>query len=314
MMMNRFAPPVWVGVLLLSMGLAPAQPGRSPADVGRRQIDPAVVREFAGTKAVTRPCRDAIMKFPQATQIKEVLASGGRAVKAGEVMVRGDDTEDQALLLLQKMRAESDLPVQRAQKAMELAQAEHENLKKVRGGGGSSEFEFERARLQAETARIDWETAKINQEQERLQVDRLKARVDRLRLIAPFDGVIDVVAVDVGHSVSESETVLRIVDVDPLYIDVPAPMEDASTLQLRERDKAWVLVDVAGNPRLLEGKVIEVAPTSDAASRTRRVRVELANPEGAARLVAGEPAWVRFAQPPEDLARRLGPTIASDRP
>lgn len=299
----RRALSVALACAVLSAGSALAQP--SDGGPGRRVIDPAVLREFSRTKAVTRPSKDALMKFPQPTQIKEVLAHGGQAVKAGDLLVRGDDAEDAAVLELQKMRAASDLLVQKAQKAMELAEIEYENLKKVSVGGGSSDFEVQRARLQAESSRIDFETAKINQEQEKLQVVRLQARLERLRLTAPFDGVVDTVAGDLGHSVSESEPVVRVVNVDPLWLDVPAPMEDPVTLELKPGDKSWVLIDVAGNPRLLTGSVLEVAPTADAASRTRRVRIQVPNPEGPSRLVAGEAAWVRFVEPKAELAQRL---------
>lgn len=291
-----------VCTMLAMIGAAPAQQGPGV----RRQIDASLVREFAGTKGLSRPSQDALMRFPQPTQIKEVRVRGGQQVRKGDLLVRGDDAEDDALLRLQQMRADSDLPVRRAEKARDLATAEYENLKKVRSGGGSSDFEVERARLQHEVSIIDWETAKLTQEQERLQVQRLAARLERLRLAAPFDGWVDQVAADIGHSVSESEPVVRIVDVDPLFVDVPAPMEDPSTLSLRPGDRAWVLVDVSGEGRLLLGDVVEVAPTSDPASRTRRVRIEVPNPDGPLRVVAGEPAWVRFTEPAGPVLKRLG--------
>jgi multidrug efflux pump subunit AcrA (membrane-fusion protein) len=66
-----------------------------------------------------------------------------------------------------------------------------------------------------------------------------------------------------------------------------------------------VLFDMAGLPIVREGKVIEAAPTADAASRTRRVRVEVANPKGPERLLAGEPSYVRFTAPSEEFGRML---------
>jgi multidrug efflux pump subunit AcrA (membrane-fusion protein) len=94
---------------------------------------------------------------------------------------------------------------------------------------------------------------------------------------------------------------VRVVDVDPLWVDVPVPTADRATWELSVGAKAWALASVAGVPRIVEGKVIEVAPTADPASRTRRIRVEVPNPPSTSvavpRLLAGEALWVRFTQP-----------------
>jgi hypothetical protein len=76
--------------------------------------------------------------------------------------------------------------------------------------------------------------------------------------------------------------------------------------------RAWVLVETGGGLRLMEGVVREVAPAADPASRTRLVRVELANPVGAGggavagRLISGEACYVRFTPPPESVVQRMG--------
>lgn len=261
------------------------------------KVDDALVAKFAGHKSVTRPSQDAVMGFAAATVVKEILRHGGQAVKKGDLIVRGDDAEEAALYRLQEERIAQPYAVERAKAAADLAKVEYERLRDVEAKGGSGKQEVERARLNAEVARIDHLTAVSNQTQEVIQLDRIRARVDRFHLKAPFDGVIDVVNVDVGQSASERDAAVRVVSVDPLWMDVPAPMTDPATHALSTGDPAWVLCDVAGEARLLTGKVIEVAPTADPASRTRRVRVEMQNPAGPARLIAGEPVWVRFTQP-----------------
>ncbi len=248
------------------------------------------------------------MGFAAATVVKEVLRHGGQDVKKGDLIVRGDDAEEAALYRLQEERIAQPYAVERAKAAADLAKVEYERLRDIQAKGASGTQEVERARLNAEVARIDHLTAVSNQTQEVIQLDRIRARVDRFHLTAPFDGVIDVVNVDVGQSVSERDSAVRVVSVDPLWMDVPTPMTDPVTHSLRSGDPAWVLCDVAGDARLLTGKVIEVAPTADPASRTRRVRVEMANAAGPNRLIAGEPVWVRFTQPEGFTLRPSGPS------
>ena len=266
-----------------------------------RRLDEKIIAAFAGNRCVTRPAQDAVMGFSLPTQITEMLAKGGQKVTAGQMLLRGDDREESATVRLQKMQAETDLPVQRAKAAADLAELEYQRLKDIKDRGGSGQQEVERARLTFETSRIDWELAKIRQAQEVLTVERMESRLDRLRLKAPFNGIVDAILVDVGQAVSENEKVLRVVDISKIEMDVGSPTEDPRTWKLAVGDKAWVLLDVAGSPRLSEGRVDEVAPTADLGSRSRRIRVVIDNPEGPAQLIAGEPAWVRFSEPTKEV-------------
>ncbi len=95
---------------------------------------------------------------------------------------------------------------------------------------------------------------------------------------------------------------LRIVATDPLWIDVPTPTGQTLTLGLKPGDKAWVLLDLPGQPKVWVGKVIEVGAAADPASNTRRVRVELANPND---WPSGMTAWVRFTAPQGEWSTRV---------
>jgi len=291
---------------MIMLGLTPAAPGQTSADAAAagqpastiKTLDYAVIRAFGGTKAVTRPSRDSVMGFQLPTQVAQTLVKGGQAVKAGEPLVLGDTSEDEALVELQRLRAESDVPVLEARKAMELAQFEYEAYRKVRAEGGGNQKEVDRARLTAERAELQYQNALVQQRQEVVGIKAREARLNKLTLRAPFDGVVDVVLVELGQNVSETDKVLRVVNVDLLWIDVPAPMADPRTLTLKNGDPAWVLLDIAGTPREMQAAVIEVSPAADPASRTRRIRVEIKNPEGEGRLIPGDPAWVKFSNGP----------------
>ena len=307
--MNRIFVQLAVNAALMGLAtLAMAQEGGgAPAtkDAATIAADAGVLRDFGGYRAFTRPSRDATMGFSQPTQVQEILVKGGQSVKAGDLLIRGDDREDQALLKLQKMRAETDLPIKGAKAAMDLADVEYKRLQEASAKGGASPQELDRARLTLERATVEYQQAILNQRQEVVQIERLDARIVHLRLQAPFDGQIDNIQVDAGQSVSENDKVIRLVNVDLLWIDVPASMLEAATQTVKDGDKAWVLVEAGGKFRMIEGKVIEVSPVADFSSRTRRVRVEVANPAGAQRLVAGDPAWVRFTVPGEGVLKKV---------
>ena len=271
-----------------------AVPG-APKELGK--LTSELQARFGGTRAVTRPSQDAFMGFSAPTRVTEVLIRSGLTVKKGDMILRGDDAEDAALLKIQEVRVAEPLQVEGAKASMDLAKLEYDRLREAFAKNASGVQEVERARLGYEVRRIEYLVAQNQETQEKLQLDRMKARVDKFRVRAPFDGIVDTVNADVGQVVNENEKIVRVVDIDPLWIDVNAPTDDTTTLTLTPGARAWVLCDVAGQARMVTGTVVEVAPTADPASRTRRVRVEVKNPAGQTQLLAGEPVWVRLREP-----------------
>lgn len=246
---------------------------------------------FGGAKSETKPSRDVVMQFTFATEIREIAVVGGQKVKRGDVLVRSRDAEIKAAIDQQRALAESDLEVQNSGKARELAEFKFNQLK---AGTAFSPTEFEEARIGAETARLQNEQAKVNAEQQRLRLKQLEAQYERYYLEAPFDGVVEEVLAEVGQGVTENEKVLRLVNTGTLWLDCWPPTSETLSLGLKENSPAWVLVDVSPAAKIVRGRVLYVSPVADSVSQTRRVRVEISNPDA---WPAGTPARVRFVEP-----------------
>jgi len=292
------------GIAGSSPSLKPEANGRAassqplPDRAGESLVDIETLgRRFSDDRFFTKPSKDAEIGFQLPTQVMEIAVKGGDPVERGALMIRGDDAEELALLEIQRMRAESDLPVRRAREQFELAKVEFEMQEKAFRDGGSTEQDVNRARVNMRIAELDVDQARMNLGQEQLQLDRLEARMTRFRLTAPFDGVVESVQVSVGDTVQESQPIIRVVQIDPLWIDVHAPVRDVVGMGLAKGDPAWALVGVSREGRVVQGRIIEISPVAEFASRRRRVRVEIPNPD---RWPPGLAAWVRFAQPPEN--------------
>lgn len=257
---------------------------------------------FGGEKAFTRPWRDSIMGFSQSSRVLEVLVAGGQDIRKGQLLIRGEDEEEAARLELQKMRADSTLQVDKARKSLELATLFYTRYREAESRGGTNKQELDRARLDYEASEIDLGLAQLNQDQEQVAIRLAQARLERIRIVAPFDGTIDVINVDVGHSVTENDKVVRVVDTSKLWIDVGVPTGQTIEQGLANGAKAWALMNLPGEPRIHEGRIVEVSPVADPGSSTRRVRVEIENPS---RIVAGVTAWVRFTEPQGDWSSRI---------
>jgi len=275
-------------MLIATPGVVP--PAAAQASESRR----AWWESFGGEKAFVKPSQDAVMGFTLSTSVKDVLVTGGQRVRRGELLVLGDDSEDLAEAEFQRARAETPLPVSRAQAQLDLAELELARIEEAQAQAASSPLEVERTKAARDLAKIDLDLAQLNQVLSALQADRAEARVQKLRLVAPFDGIVDRVDVDRGQSVREGEPVIRVVAVHPVRIDVPTPTAQTISLRLEKGSPAWILMQEDTARRVYTGEVVEVAPTTDATSGLRRIRVEMANAVG---VVPGVNCWVRFTEP-----------------
>ena len=111
-------------------------------------------------------------------------------------------------------------------------------------------------------------------------LDKANQDLSYAEILATFDGVVTATSVEVGQVVSAGEAVVTVArpgDRDAV-VDIPegglVPSIDAPFSVLLQID-----------PKIIAaGKVREVAPTADAATRTRRIKIALEDPPDAFRI------------------------------
>lgn len=112
-------------------------------------------------------------------------------------------------------------------------------------------------------------------------VEAARLNLDKATLIAPFAGIVSIVGLDVGDSVSGApgQPAVQVVDVSELRVTVA--IADTDVARVREGQRADVFVDaLAGAP--FSGIVTYIAPTATVAGtiRTFEVRITLEEQEG----------------------------------
>jgi RND family efflux transporter MFP subunit len=244
-------------------------------------------------EAVTKPSADIELSFVRPGRVAEVPVKEGDAVKGGQLLARQDDQVEQIQLLQLKSKAENKTRIHAAE--AEMLQKE-EDLKKMEGAkkkGAATDWEVEHARLNVVIARLTLQLAKFEHEQDRRKYEEAKADIERLRLVSPLNGLVEDVTIEPGESAQPLKPVVRVVQVNPLWIDVIAPLSLARNL-IPGRT-AYILFPGHGaseSRERVKGRINFVSVVARAGSDTLRVRVEVENPQ---RRPAGERVGVRFA-------------------
>jgi RND family efflux transporter MFP subunit len=243
----------------------------------------------AGIAAITNPSADVTLSFVQPGRIAEVYVKEGETVKAGHVLAQQDDAVERARLAQLEADAQNMTNIEAGKASLAQKRVDLQKLETAAARHAATELEVEHARLEVKIAELSLDVATFEHEQAMRKYEEAKLQIDNMSLKSPIDGSVEKIEVESGESVNALESVVRVVQIDPLWIDVPVPLARASSLA---RDGA-VQVDFPGpHKRSVEGKIVFIAAVADAGSGTLRVQVEVPNK---AKRPAGEYVTVVFA-------------------
>jgi RND family efflux transporter MFP subunit len=116
------------------------------------------------------------------------------------------------------------------------------------------------------------------------EIRRLQELRDEYTIRAPFSGYITAKHTELGQWLSRGESVLEIIQVDPIELVIPVPQTCIAALQeslekaRSNNAKLVAQVSIDSLPRLLEGEVITSVPQADLRSRSFPVRIRIRNP------------------------------------
>ncbi|MDQ0390786.1 efflux RND transporter periplasmic adaptor subunit [Labrys monachus] len=197
-----------------------------------------------------------------------------REVNVGDQVKQGQrlSAVDATLLRLAVQSAQADLANAKAQLANAVLT---ENRSKTLAVTETA------SKAQVDTATAARETAQAKVAQSEASLRQAQNVLSYAELIAPYDGVITAVNSDVGKVVSAGDVIVTLArpDVREAVVDVPDYL--APELQAYPRFD----VTLAGEASIKAGATLrQLAPASDAVTRTRRARLPLDNPPQGFRL------------------------------
>lgn len=263
--------------LLLAACEHPAPPPAPPRTALTMVVGAADQATSAGLVGEIRPRYEAAQSFRIAGKIIERRVEIGTAVKKGQVLARLDPADTG--LSAQSAQAQ----VRAAEADYALAQVEFERQKQLY----ARKF-ISHSALDAHEAQFKSATAHLEQIRAQAAVASNQSRYTAL--ITERDGVVTEIRAEPGQVVEAGEVVARVAVPGEMevVIAVPESRMTGVTVGAPAQVRLWVARDKAYN-----GRIREVAPAADTATRTFQVRVSVLDADAAVRL--GMTAGVKLA-------------------
>jgi len=205
--------------------------------------------------------------------IVEIRAHEGDHVQRGQVLAIIDDSQPRAAvdraaaadLAAQEQLAGADSDLTLAESTLKRYQTLFEK-KSV----SPQEFDEVKARQQSALARRDM--AKAGQAQAQAALSQARTSLDYTRIRSPFDGVVTEKKADSGTLASPGMPIFTVEDVRRYRLE--ATVNENDLRYVRTGEQGSVVIDALDNAGL-KGKVVQIIPAADAASRTFLVKIEL---------------------------------------
>lgn len=243
-------------------------------------------RPINGIRAVTIPSADVTLSFVQPGLLTVIHPKEGDKVCEEQVVVELDTTVEKAQLLSLEAEAKNVTRIDAAEASLSQKRVDLKRLKKAAERNAATDLEVQHAVLDVLIAELSLKLAQFEHEQAQRKYTEAKLALDRMQLKSPIEGIVEKVHFENGESVNAQDEIIRLVRIDPLWIDAQLPVAEATKLKAGQR----IGVQSAAEPGTkVVGQVLHVAAVADAASGTLTARIEVPNPDG---YPAGAYVWV----------------------
>lgn len=235
---------------VLSLSKSPARTGGGGGggelSVQSVVVSPRPLEEAVRAIGTLSANEEVELRSERSGKIQKIYFREGGAVKAGDLLVKIDDSELSAQLA-------------RAEQRRKLAEQLEERQKMLLEKGGVSREEYDRILTELNTLRAEEQLIRV--------------QVEKTEIKAPFDGIIGLRYASEGSYVTSSDRLATLQDLGSLKIDFSIPEKYAR--QVKPGDK--IIFTTAGAERKFSGTVFAVEPKVDPATRTLPVRARAAN-------------------------------------
>jgi RND family efflux transporter MFP subunit len=249
---------------------------------------PAVPQALA-PRGITEPWRDANVGATEAGIVTAVRAREGQFVHEGETVIELDGALEALEVERRKLVADSTVEVDAARARVQTLKIDLDGTRRLHETTRSvSEEDLQKKELEYSLAEAELDRLLVAEQREQIEFRIAEAQRTRKSVVAPFDGVIVQVLLEVGEGCTQQQPLFRIVDTRRCRLVVH--MEQAPALKMKPGSKVALRIQEADGAVGVQGTVEFVSPLVDASSGLREVRILFENPDG--RIHPGVPGTI----------------------
>jgi RND family efflux transporter MFP subunit len=228
------------------------------------------VLEAVGT---VRAAQTTTLASQMMGNLVDLRAREGDHVQRGQILAVIDDSQPRASLdRVTAAESASQQQLTAANSEFALADSTLKRFQTLyeRKSVSPQEFDEVKTRQQAAAARRDM--ARAEQEQAQAAVAQAKTTLEYTRIRSPFDGVVTEKKLDSGALASPGMPIFTVEDVRHYRLE--AAINEGDLAFARIGQSVQVLIDALGTSEI-RGKVTEIVPAADPASRSFLIKVDL---------------------------------------
>ena len=280
----------WVGrvvfilALIVAVVVARRMWPERPLTIRAASVQVGTVRDVvsSSTAGEVAPETHATLRAELGGQVIAVAKKRGERAKKGELLVRVDPSDlDVKLRLATAAVATAEAQVQQAAARVDTMKRQSDRAQKLLlGGAGTAQVSEDTAAALHEASRA-LQTVQSQREQALAQLVAAKVARAKADIVAPFDGLLTDVHIQLGDTVPPAAPVVHIMDDSRLHVD--ATIDEADVARVKPGQTAELHLDALPN-RTINGRVTRTDPAVKRdlkGARTLTVEVEVSDLEAA---------------------------------
>ena len=198
-------------------------------------------------RGFTESSREVILKSQVDGRISNVSFKRGSDVPAGQQIVLIDPEDKVA-------------KVKEMEALFDQRKKEYEVAEKLFKKGFRSEVNLSKARSRFENSLALFEKSQVE--------------LNNTKIIIPFDCFIEESYVELGDYVQKGDKIVKVVDLDPMYLTVTVSEKNIANLEINQKAKAFLANGVEST-----GYINYISTTADEQTRNFKVQIEIDNPK-----------------------------------
>lgn len=275
------------GISLLAFALLPGgcgeKVGPGTAEVSRAIVSGAVVAEVrsipvtgsleaAGTVKAKTVSSVASRVMGAVTSI---VVNEGDHVKKGSLLLTIEDGDiREKVRSAEAGRNEAAKALEAAKENLALQDLTYERYKKLFEGKAISRQEFDTVETRRDTSRLEYERAEEAVKRAEAGVNEARVYRSYARVVSPVDGIVSEKRIEVGSMATPGTPLVIIEDTSSFVLEAHA--DERLSGSIKKGLSLGVTIDSLS--KTFDGRVTEVLPSVDPASRTFLVKIILKGP------------------------------------